>query len=128
MTSNHRVASREEWLRERLVLLDAEKKLTHLRDDLAQRRRDLPWVAVEKDYRFDGPDGQLSLADLFGTASQLIRRARPAPLPAHPRSSAMFGRSIADTVLTLWGGRTLPTSGPVDHRHAKAGRPHEGSM
>lgn len=67
-----RVASREEWLRQRIALLAEEKDLTRRRDALAAKVRQLPWVRVEKDYRFDAPSGRVSLADLFGNKSQLI--------------------------------------------------------
>ena len=56
-----RVVSREEWIAERQRLLVEEKELTRRRDALARKRRELPWVKVEADYRFEGPDG-LSLA------------------------------------------------------------------
>jgi predicted dithiol-disulfide oxidoreductase (DUF899 family) len=67
-----RIASREEWLAERLSLLEAEKELTRHSDELAQRRQGLPWVRVEKDYRFDTDEGYASLADLFRGRSQLM--------------------------------------------------------
>lgn len=68
----HRVASREEWLKERVALLAEEKELTRRRDALASKVRDMPWVKVEKTYRFDAPTGKATLADLFGASSQLI--------------------------------------------------------
>ena len=68
----HTTASREEWLAARLDLLDAEKELTRKSDELARRRQELPWVRVEKDYRFDTDDGSASLADLFAGRSQLL--------------------------------------------------------
>jgi predicted dithiol-disulfide oxidoreductase (DUF899 family) len=68
----HRVVSREEWLTARTALLTAEKEFTRRRDDLSRQRRELPWVKVEKSYVFDAPAGKVSLADLFGTRSQLI--------------------------------------------------------
>jgi predicted dithiol-disulfide oxidoreductase (DUF899 family) len=70
--TNHRTATREEWLDARLELLKAEKELTRLNDDLAHRRQELPWVRVDKDYRFDTEDGEATLADLFRGRSQLI--------------------------------------------------------
>jgi predicted dithiol-disulfide oxidoreductase (DUF899 family) len=69
---DHRVASHEEWLRERIALLDEEKELTRRRDALASKVRELPWVKVVKSYIFDGPNGGVSLAALFGSRSQLI--------------------------------------------------------
>jgi predicted dithiol-disulfide oxidoreductase (DUF899 family) len=70
--TEHRVGTREEWLRERLDLMKAEKELTHLNDDLARRRRELPWVRMEKEYLFDTEDGDATLADLFRGRSQLL--------------------------------------------------------
>jgi predicted dithiol-disulfide oxidoreductase (DUF899 family) len=71
-TKEHRVVSRKNWLAARKALLVEEKKFTRLRDQLNQRRRDLPWVKVEKEYAFDGPNGPETLADLFEGRSQLI--------------------------------------------------------
>lgn len=68
----HKVGTRQQWLAERLELLDAEKALTRQSDELAKRRQDLPWVRVEKDYRFDTDQGKASLADLFRGRSQLL--------------------------------------------------------
>jgi predicted dithiol-disulfide oxidoreductase (DUF899 family) len=65
------VASREAWEAQREALLAEEKALTRALDALAARRRTLPWVAIEKDYRFTGEAGPLDLADLFGDKSQL---------------------------------------------------------
>jgi predicted dithiol-disulfide oxidoreductase (DUF899 family) len=70
--TNHRTGTREEWLAARLELLDSEKELTRRSDELAQRRQELPWVAIEKDYRFETDDGSASLADLFQGRSQLL--------------------------------------------------------
>jgi predicted dithiol-disulfide oxidoreductase (DUF899 family) len=70
--ATHATASREQWLAARLELLEAEKELTHRSDDVARRRRQLPWVPVEKDYRFETEAGVASLADLFGGRSQLL--------------------------------------------------------
>jgi predicted dithiol-disulfide oxidoreductase (DUF899 family) len=68
----HTTGTREEWLAARLELLDAEKEATRRSDELARRRQELPWVAVEKDYRFDTEDGHVTLADLFAGRSQLL--------------------------------------------------------
>jgi predicted dithiol-disulfide oxidoreductase (DUF899 family) len=68
----HAIGTREEWLAARLELLQAEKELTHESDELAERRRKLPWVRVEKDYRFETDDGTVKLADLFKGRSQLL--------------------------------------------------------
>jgi predicted dithiol-disulfide oxidoreductase (DUF899 family) len=67
-----RIATRDEWLAARKELLAKEKELTRQRDALSAERRNLPMVAVEKDYVFDGPDGQVRLIDLFDRRSQLI--------------------------------------------------------
>ena len=68
----HEVVSREEWLAARKELLKKEKEFTRLRDQLSAGRRELPWVKVDKNYVFDGPDGKESLSDLFDGRSQLI--------------------------------------------------------
>ena len=70
--TNHRTGTREEWLAARLELLDAEKELTRRSDELARQRQELPWVRVEKDYRFETDDGTASFADLFRGRSQLL--------------------------------------------------------
>src|SRR4051812_27074334 len=69
---SHAIGTREEWLAERLELLKAEKAHTRRGDELAQLRQELPWVRVDKDYRFDTDDGPAALADLFGGRSQLL--------------------------------------------------------
>jgi predicted dithiol-disulfide oxidoreductase (DUF899 family) len=66
------VVSHEEWLKARLELLAAEKEFTRQRDALTRRRMAIPWERVEKSYQFEGPNGALSLADLFDGRSQLI--------------------------------------------------------
>src|SRR5882672_3806145 len=71
MTS-HKTATREEWLAARLELLEAEKALTRRSDELARRRQELPWVRIDKDYRFDTDDGSAALSDLFRGRSQLL--------------------------------------------------------
>ncbi|AMJ59278.1 DUF899 domain-containing protein [Bosea sp. PAMC 26642] len=68
----HPVVSREDWLVARKTHLAREKEFTRQRDVLSAERRALPWVRIEKDYAFQGPDGRLSLADLFGANSQLL--------------------------------------------------------
>jgi predicted dithiol-disulfide oxidoreductase (DUF899 family) len=68
----HTTGTREEWLEARLRLLEAEKELTRRSDELARQRQELPWVRVEKDYRFETDAGSASLADLFGGRSQLL--------------------------------------------------------
>ena len=70
--TNHKTGTREEWLAARLELLEAEKELTRRSDELARRRQELPWVRIDKEYRFDTDEGTASLADLFGGRSQLL--------------------------------------------------------
>jgi predicted dithiol-disulfide oxidoreductase (DUF899 family) len=69
---DHRIGTREEWLDARLNLLEVEKELTRLSDELARRRRELPWVRVDKDYLFDTQAGEATLAELFRGRSQLL--------------------------------------------------------
>ncbi|TVZ03894.1 DUF899 domain-containing protein [Trebonia kvetii] len=71
MTS-HKTGTREEWLAARLELLEAEKALVRRGDELSRRRQELPWVRVDKNYRFETEAGTASLADLFQGRSQLI--------------------------------------------------------
>jgi predicted dithiol-disulfide oxidoreductase (DUF899 family) len=66
------VVSREQWLAARKKLLAAEKELTHRSDELARQRQDLPWVRIDKEYRFETDAGPASLADLFRENSQLL--------------------------------------------------------
>ncbi len=68
----NQVVSRDQWLDARLALLEAEKDLTRRGDALAQQRQALPWVRIDKDYRFQTQDGEASLAELFDGRSQLI--------------------------------------------------------
>jgi predicted dithiol-disulfide oxidoreductase (DUF899 family) len=70
--TEHKTGTREEWLAARLELLDAEKELTRRSDELARQRQELPWVPVDKDYRFETDEGSASLADLFRGRSQLL--------------------------------------------------------
>lgn len=67
-----KVVSREKWLVSRKEFLAKEKEFTRLRDQLSQQRRELPWVKINKEYLFDGPDGKETLTDLFKDRSQLI--------------------------------------------------------
>jgi predicted dithiol-disulfide oxidoreductase (DUF899 family) len=71
-TANHAVVSHERWIAARKKFLAREKELTHLRDQIANERREMPWEHVEKNYVFDTPDGRRSLADLFDGRSQLM--------------------------------------------------------
>ena len=70
--TDHKTGTPKEWLAARLELLEDEKELTRRSDELARRRQQLPWVRVDKDYRFETDDGPASLADLFQGRSQLL--------------------------------------------------------
>jgi predicted dithiol-disulfide oxidoreductase (DUF899 family) len=70
--TRHMTGTREEWLAARLDLLAAEKELTRRSDELARRRQELPWVRIDKEYRFATDEGTASLADLFRGRSQLL--------------------------------------------------------
>src|SRR6266566_8326906 len=70
--TDHNTGTREEWLAARLELLEAEKALTWRSDELAQRRQKLPWVRIDKEYRFESDDGTRTLAELFDGRSQLL--------------------------------------------------------
>jgi predicted dithiol-disulfide oxidoreductase (DUF899 family) len=70
--TDHKIATREEWLAARLKLLEAEKALTRQSDELARERQALPWVRIDKAYRFETDEGKVSLADLFRGRSQLL--------------------------------------------------------
>jgi predicted dithiol-disulfide oxidoreductase (DUF899 family) len=70
--TTHRTGTREEWLAARLALLKEEKELTHRGDEVTRHRQELPWVRVDKPYRFETDEGAASLADLFRGRSQLL--------------------------------------------------------
>jgi predicted dithiol-disulfide oxidoreductase (DUF899 family) len=70
--TDHKTGTREEWLAARLELLEAEKALTRRSDELARWRQELPWVRIDKEYRFETDEGTASLADLFKGRSQLL--------------------------------------------------------
>src|SRR5512144_1380643 len=69
---NHKTGTRNEWLNARLQLLEAEKEHVRRSDELARQRQELPWVRLEKEYRFDTDEGKATLADLFRGRSQLL--------------------------------------------------------
>ena len=71
-SDSHRIVSREEWLAARRKLLETEKDLTRRSDDVARQRQELPWVRIDKQYRFETEEGSASLADLFRGRSQLL--------------------------------------------------------
>jgi predicted dithiol-disulfide oxidoreductase (DUF899 family) len=70
--AGHKIGTREEWLAAREELLKREKDHTRLGDELARQRRELPWVPVTKEYRFETDEGTRSLMELFGGRSQLL--------------------------------------------------------
>ena len=70
--TKHMTGTRKEWLAARLGLLEAEKELTRRSDELARRRQELPWVRIDKEYRFETDEGSASLKDLFRGRSQLL--------------------------------------------------------
>jgi predicted dithiol-disulfide oxidoreductase (DUF899 family) len=72
VTTTRRIGTQEEWQQERDELLKAEKELTRRADELATRRRELPWVSIEQDYRFETEGGAKTLAELFDDRSQLV--------------------------------------------------------
>jgi predicted dithiol-disulfide oxidoreductase (DUF899 family) len=69
---DHKIGTRDEWRTARLELLKAEKALTRHSDELAKQRQELPWVRIDKEYRFETEEGTASLADLFRGRSQLL--------------------------------------------------------
>jgi predicted dithiol-disulfide oxidoreductase (DUF899 family) len=70
--ATHKTGTREQWLAARLDLLEAEKELTRRGDELARQRQELPWVRIDKEYRFETDEGSASLKDLFRGRSQLL--------------------------------------------------------
>lgn len=72
MLSKHPIATREQWVTQRLELLKDEKALTRRGDELARRRRELPWVRIDKEYRFETSEGSKTLGELFDGCSQLL--------------------------------------------------------
>ena len=104
--TGHRIGTRDEWLAARESLLAREKEHTRLGDELARQRRELPWVRVEKDYRFDTDDGERTLAELFDGRSQLLVYHFMFG-PSYEAGCAM-NSSIADTI-----------DGLLPHLHAR---------
>jgi predicted dithiol-disulfide oxidoreductase (DUF899 family) len=101
------VVSREQWLRARTELLVQEKELTHLRDRLVADRRRLPMVAVGKDYRFTGPDGELTFEQLFEGRTQLIV------------GHFMFDPDWEDGCSSCTAGADEMSDGHLEHLHAR---------
>jgi predicted dithiol-disulfide oxidoreductase (DUF899 family) len=91
--TGHTIETAEGWRAARLELLEAEKALTRRSDEVARQRQALPWVRVEKDYRFEGEDGEVTLRDLFRGRSQLLVHHFMFPDPAQGCPSCS---SVAD--------------------------------
>jgi predicted dithiol-disulfide oxidoreductase (DUF899 family) len=104
--TNHRIGTREEWLAAREKLLISEKEHTRLGDELARRRRELPWVPVDKEYRFDTDDGEKTLGELFDGRSQLL--VYHFMFGPSYQAGCPINSSIADTV-----------DGVLPHLHAR---------
>lgn len=96
----HEIVSKDEWLAARVALLAKEKAMTRARDQLSAERRALPWVRIDKHYVFDGPEGRLSLSDLFDGRSQLfIQHFMMAPGQKHHCVGCSFGLDNAESVI-----------------------------
>jgi predicted dithiol-disulfide oxidoreductase (DUF899 family) len=104
--TDHTIGTREEWLAAREQLLVREKEHTRLGDELARQRRELPWVRVEKEYRFDTDDGERTLVDLFDGRSQLL--VHHFMFGPSYQAGCPVNSSIADTV-----------NGVLPHLHAR---------
>ena len=113
--TQHQIASHEEWLAARKQLLAEEKEFTRLRDRLSQRRRDLPWEAVEKEYVFEGPNGRQSLADLFDGRDQLVvYHAMFDPATASPSTS--WTEDAACLACSFWADNFNGITVHLNHR------------
>jgi predicted dithiol-disulfide oxidoreductase (DUF899 family) len=110
------IVSPQEWDAAREEVLVEEKKLTRARDALAAKRRRMPWMAVEKEYRFDGPEGPVSLLDLFEGRRQLIvYRAFYAP---HTHKGAVPTRNVP-----AWAAHSSPTKSRTPPTSTRGIRP-----
>ena len=96
MTAQHPVVSRDEWLEARKSLLQREKELTRLRDQLSAERRGLPWVRIDEPYVFEGPQGRRTLAELLldGGAGDLRRSPRRRQRQRDRREDEAAGRPV----------------------------------
>ena len=115
--TTHMTGTREEWLAARLELLEAEKELTRKSDELARRRQELPWVRIDKKYRFETDEGSASLEDLFRGRSQLLVyhfMFGPDYTAGCPSCSAIadgfngFGVHLANHDVMLWAVSRAP--------------------
>ena len=105
--TRHKTETRDQWLGARLELLNAEKDHTRRGDELTRRRQELPWVRIDKQYRFDTDQGSASLADLYRGRSQLLvyhscsgPTTRRAVRPARPLRTASTGSSYTWPTMT----------------------------
>ena len=103
----HRIVSRDEWIEARKQHLAKEKEFTRLRDQLSAQRRELPWVRVDKEYVFEGPDGKESLRELFAGKSQLIIQ------------HFMFDPTWDDGCPSCTAGADEISAGLLDHLHSR---------
>ena len=113
----HKVVSRKAWLTARVKLLKAEKALTRRSDELARQRQALPWVRIDKEYRFETDQGSSSLAGLFRGRSQILiyhfmfgPDYRPGAQLAHPSRTALTGSPVhlANHDVMLWAVSRAP--------------------
>lgn len=117
--TEHKTGTRDEWRAARLELLQAEKELTRRNDDLARRRRELPWVRLDKDYHFDTEGGEATISGLFGGRSQLLVyhfMFDPDWDQGCPSCSSIadgFNGSVAAPAPGPAGSRPLRPAGPV---------------
>ncbi len=96
----HKIVSREEWIAARRVLLEKEKAHLRAQDEIARQRRELPWVKVEKNYVFEGPNGKETLSDLFAGRSQLI--VKHFMFGPDWRKAALVARSVPTRPTVRW--------------------------
>src|SRR5258708_17410293 len=98
--TQHRVVSRDEWLKARTALLTKEKEFTRLRDQLSAQKRALPWVRIDKEYIFDGPNGKVTLAGLFdGRSQDFITHLMMGPGASAQSVADSFSVGLVDAVL-----------------------------
>ncbi len=117
--TDHVVAAREDWLKARMALLKEEKEFTRARDALSAKRRALPWVRIDKPYRFEGDTGRLTRSDLFGPRRQLIVfHFMFAPDWEKPRKSCSFWADGFNGVIAHLASATRRSS-PSPARRSK---------
>jgi hypothetical protein len=132
--TDHETGTREAWLAARLELLEAEKEHTRRSDELARRRQELPWVRIDKEYRFDTDEGPAALADLFRGRSQLIiYHFMFGPDPHEPRPVVHLGAHRAGSPTRGDdAARAAREAGWVaqrrDHERCRRGRVGDGGV